>query len=85
MSAELPILPAAAEIVAELQHQGFETYIVGGAIRDILLGRTPKDFDIATAATPDSARSTPPPPTAPPPLPPRRPPPSPPSPTSQDS
>ncbi len=57
MNSDLPISPAAAEIVADLQHNGFETYIVGGAIRDILLGRTPKDFDIATAATPEEVRA----------------------------
>ena len=36
-----------------LQKAGFEAYIVGGAVRDLLLNRIPKDFDIATDATPE--------------------------------
>ena len=47
----------AYEIVAGLQENGYEAYIVGGAIRDLLLGRTPKDFDICTSATPEEVRS----------------------------
>lgn len=35
-----------------LQKRGFQAYIVGGAVRDLLLGVTPKDFDVATDATP---------------------------------
>jgi poly(A) polymerase len=42
----------AAWIVARLRENGFESYIVGGAVRDLMLGRKPKDFDIVTAATP---------------------------------
>ncbi|MBE6367794.1 MAG: polynucleotide adenylyltransferase PcnB [Lentisphaerae bacterium] len=44
------------EVVSKLQSAGFETYIVGGAIRDLLLDRTPKDYDISTAATPEEVR-----------------------------
>jgi poly(A) polymerase len=36
-----------------LQQAGFEAYIVGGAVRDLLLKRIPKDFDVATNATPE--------------------------------
>ncbi len=54
---DLPVSKAARDVVATLQEAGFETYIVGGAIRDILLGREPKDFDIATAATPENVRA----------------------------
>ncbi len=43
-------------VVAQLQEAGYETYIVGGAIRDLLLNRTPKDYDISTAATPEEIR-----------------------------
>ena len=55
------ILPAqidhsAAQAVAHMQQAGHETYIVGGAVRDLLLRITPKDFDIATAATPQEVR-----------------------------
>jgi poly(A) polymerase len=42
----------ALEVVATLQKQGFEAYIVGGGVRDQLLGMHPKDFDIATNAEP---------------------------------
>ena len=38
--------------VRRLQASGAQAYIVGGAVRDLLLGRTPKDFDIATSASP---------------------------------
>jgi len=41
----------------ELQRAGYGAFVVGGAVRDLLLGRTPKDFDIATSATPDEVRS----------------------------
>jgi poly(A) polymerase len=40
-----------------LQAAGFRAYIVGGAVRDLLLGLTPKDFDVATDATPEQVRS----------------------------
>ena len=50
----LPVRNAAAVRVLEtLLHAGYESYLVGGAVRDLLLGREPKDFDIATAATPE--------------------------------
>ena len=35
---------------------GFKGYLVGGAVRDLLLGKTPKDFDVATDATPEQVR-----------------------------
>lgn len=38
--------------VRKLKQAGAEAYIVGGAVRDLLLGRKPKDFDISTSATP---------------------------------
>ena len=43
-------------VISELHNAGFEAYIVGGAIRDLLLGMTPKDFDISTAASPEEVR-----------------------------
>jgi poly(A) polymerase len=46
----------AIETVETLQDAGFESYIVGGAVRDLLLGLHPKDFDIATAATPEEVK-----------------------------
>ncbi|MCG8453907.1 MAG: hypothetical protein MI717_12085 [Spirochaetales bacterium] len=46
----------ARKICARLSEQGHEAYVVGGAVRDLLLGRTPKDFDIATDATPSRVK-----------------------------
>jgi len=46
----------ALQIVAHLQRSGFEAYVVGGAIRDLLLGKQPKDFDIATNAKPEEIK-----------------------------
>src|SRR5690606_3361107 len=46
----------AVEIVKTLQRQGFTTYLVGGCVRDLLLGIPPKDFDIATTAKPSEVR-----------------------------
>jgi poly(A) polymerase len=37
----------------QLQAAGFEAFVVGGAVRDLLLGKDPKDFDVATNATPE--------------------------------
>ena len=45
-------------VVDGLQTAGFEAFIVGGAVRDMLLGRAPKDFDVATNATPEQVRAT---------------------------
>ena len=44
---------AAAEIVARLRAAGQQAYFVGGCVRDLLMGREPKDFDVATSALPD--------------------------------
>ncbi|MFA6568711.1 MAG: hypothetical protein WCS96_10900 [Victivallales bacterium] len=43
-------------IIEALQKAGFETYLVGGAVRDLLLGLQPKDYDISTAATPEQIK-----------------------------
>lgn len=56
MKRKLEINRNATAIIAALQNAGFESYIVGGAVRDLLLGRTPKDFDISTAASPEEVR-----------------------------
>ena len=42
----------AVSIVRKLKNAGFDTYIVGGAVRDLILGKKPKDFDIVSAASP---------------------------------
>lgn len=46
----------ALKIVRNLQEAGFETYLVGGCVRDLLVGIHPKDFDIATSALPNQVR-----------------------------
>lgn len=46
----------ALRIVKNLQEGGFETYLVGGCVRDLLVGIHPKDFDIATSALPNQVR-----------------------------
>src|SRR5689334_16007049 len=43
----------AASIVQTLRQQGFHAYLVGGCVRDLLLHREPKDYDVATNATPE--------------------------------
>jgi poly(A) polymerase len=47
----------ALQVVATLQDRGFEAYVVGGAVRDLLLGLAPKDFDVATNATPEQVKA----------------------------
>lgn len=46
----------AQRVTDGLQESGYEAYVVGGAVRDLLLGRKPKDYDIATNATPEEVR-----------------------------
>ena len=50
------ISPSAQAIITKLIEHGYQAYIVGGAVRDLLLGKHPKDFDIATNATPDQIK-----------------------------
>jgi poly(A) polymerase len=45
---------SALKVMSRLRNQGFQAYLVGGAVRDLLLGGHPKDFDIATDATPEA-------------------------------
>lgn len=47
----------AIKVVQTLSEAGFEAYIVGGAVRDLLLGLRPKDFDVATNATPEQVKA----------------------------
>ncbi|HXJ20772.1 MAG TPA: polynucleotide adenylyltransferase PcnB [Polyangia bacterium] len=44
--------PDAVKVVQRLRDSGFAAYLVGGCVRDLLLGRKPKDFDVVTSATP---------------------------------
>ncbi len=50
------LCPNATSVVEQLQAAGYEAYIVGGSVRDLLLGKSPKDFDIATDATPEEVK-----------------------------
>src|ERR1700691_5813686 len=44
---------AALKILAALRAREYEAYLAGGCVRDLLLGREPADYDVATSATPD--------------------------------
>ena len=46
----------ALKVVRRLQAHGHKAYLVGGCVRDLLLGVTPKDFDVATSATPNQVK-----------------------------
>lgn len=48
----------AVKVVERLQSAGFQAYLVGGSVRDLLLGESPKDFDVATNATPEQVKQT---------------------------
>lgn len=46
-----------ARVVRRLVRAGYEAYLVGGCVRDLLLGKQPKDFDVATSARPEDVRA----------------------------
>ena len=46
----------ALKVLYRLQKEGFDAYLVGGCVRDLLLGREPKDFDVATNADPEQVK-----------------------------
>ena len=46
----------AAKVVRRLERAGYQAYLVGGCVRDLLLDGTPKDFDVATSARPEDVR-----------------------------
>ncbi len=51
------ISPNALKVLNRLNSAGFEAYLVGGSVRDLLLSKAPKDFDVATSATPNQIRN----------------------------
>lgn len=51
------ISPSALKVLYRLNKGGYDAYLVGGGVRDILLGLKPKDFDIATNATPEQIKA----------------------------
>ncbi len=56
MTISKKIAPHITQIVSKLQNAGYEAYLVGGAVRDILIEREPKDYDISTSAMPEQVR-----------------------------
>lgn len=50
------ISPNALKVLYRLKEAGYQAFLVGGAVRDLLLGLTPKDFDVATNALPEEVR-----------------------------
>jgi len=50
--------PDAVKVVRRLRRAGFTAYLVGGCVRDLLLGMQPKDFDVATSAHPNQVKET---------------------------
>src|SRR2546423_9126209 len=54
--ARAALSPAAAKVCTVLREAGFQAYVVGGAVRDLLLAIVPKDFDIATEARPEQVK-----------------------------
>ncbi|GAA3551052.1 polynucleotide adenylyltransferase PcnB [Zobellella aerophila] len=46
----------ALKVLYRLNKAGYDAYLVGGGVRDLLLGRSPKDFDVATSATPEQVK-----------------------------
>jgi len=53
---EVSLSKEVKEVVAKLEKAGFEAYVVGGCVRDMLLGREPEDWDVATSATPEQVQ-----------------------------
>src|SRR5678815_150607 len=52
------ISPNALRVLYRLREAGYEAFLVGGCVRDLLIGITPKDFDIATSALPEEVKRT---------------------------
>lgn len=50
------IAPEALQVIKRLNKENFEAYLVGGCVRDLLLAKQPKDFDVVTNATPEQIR-----------------------------
>ncbi len=46
----------ALQVINKLNHHGYEAYLVGGSVRDLLLRKSPKDYDVATSATPQQIK-----------------------------
>lgn len=53
-----PLREKAASVARRLTQAGYEAYFAGGCVRDMVMGLTPKDYDIATSATPEQVQAT---------------------------
>lgn len=53
---KIPVPEAVETIIQKLNQNGFEAYIVGGCVRDAILGKTPHDWDITTSALPEEVK-----------------------------
>ncbi len=53
---ELNISDGAVRVLARLKNAGYDAYVAGGAVRDLIMGKTPHDYDIATDAKPDDIK-----------------------------
>ena len=51
------VSPVARKVCTVLQEHGHKAFVVGGAVRDVLVGHPPKDYDVATSATPEEVRA----------------------------
>ena len=58
MAQNSPIPPEVRRTVETLEQAGFEAFLVGGCVRDLFLGRKPKDWDITTNATPEKIQAS---------------------------
>ena len=56
---KLEIPSSAEKILRVLEENGHEAYVVGGCVRDSILGRSPDDWDITTSASPEQVRTVP--------------------------
>lgn len=56
MESAISLRAKAMEIVKRLRERGYQSYLAGGCVRDMLLGKSPQDFDITTNAKPDEIR-----------------------------
>ena len=57
MELPYPIPEQVTEVASKLRSEGFEAYLVGGCVRDILLGRAPKDWYVTTNANPEQIQA----------------------------
>lgn len=58
MKAELPIPAILSQTAKTLENKGFKAYLVGGCVRDLIMNREPKDWDLATNALPEEIEAT---------------------------